>query len=67
MKKSMAVTALSLVLVMNVGTGYTPKIDHRLSSVESALFDKLENRAITEQALELIRKMKSRALPSQAG
>lgn len=66
MKKSMAITALSLVLVMNIGSGYTRRIDHRLSTIESSLFEKLENRECTEQALELERKTKSRATPCQA-
>lgn len=60
MRKNIAITVLSIVFVMNVGSGYTRRIDHQLAKVESSLSERFDNRAFTEQALEAERKGRSR-------
>jgi hypothetical protein len=60
MKKNFAVVILSLVLSMNLGSGYTQRIDHRMSKLESSLFDKLEDRLGVERLLEAERKARTR-------
>jgi len=60
MKRNIAIVVLALVFSMNVGSGYTQRVDHRLYKIESSLCEKLEDRRGTEQMLEAERKMKSR-------
>lgn len=60
MRKNIAITVLSLVLAMNIGSGYTRRIDHQLSKIESSLCERFDSRTCTEQALEAERKVRSR-------
>lgn len=64
MRKNIAVTVLSIVFVMNVGSGYTRRIDHQLARIESSLSERFDNRIFTEQALEAERKLRSRLASS---
>jgi hypothetical protein len=61
MKKNTAVAVLALVFTMNLGSGVARQIDHRMFSIESSLYDKLEDRARAECSLERDRKLRSRA------
>lgn len=62
MRRNIAVTVLSLVFLMNIGSGYTQKIDHQLSKIESSLCERFDNRLFTEQLLETERKTRARAV-----
>jgi len=64
MRKNIAVTVLSIFFVMNVGSGYTHRIDHQLSRIESSLSERFDYRIFTEQALEAERKLRSRLASS---
>lgn len=60
MRKNIAITVLSFVLAMNIGSGYTRNIDRPLSKIESSLSERFDNRIFTEQALEAERKYRAR-------
>ncbi|EFL49951.1 hypothetical protein DesfrDRAFT_3320 [Solidesulfovibrio fructosivorans JJ]] len=60
MRKNIAITVLSIVFIMNIGSGYTRRIDRQLSKVESSLGERFDDRAFVEQALEAERKLRSR-------
>ena len=60
MRKQVVITLLSLVVVLNIGSGRIRRIDHPLSRIESALSEKLDCRDVVEQTVEIERKFKSR-------
>lgn len=59
MEKNFAAVTLTIVLTMNIGSGFIQKIDRRMVKFESALCEEMYNRTCTEQILEVERKLKS--------
>ena len=61
MKSHFALTALAVVLAMNIGSGWTQRIDRQMLAIESSLCSDVDDRVCTERALDAQRKLKSRA------
>jgi len=61
MKSHFALTALAVVLAMNIGSGWTQRIDRQMLTIESSLCNEVDDRICAEQSLEAERKLKSRA------
>ena len=61
MKKNVAVCLLSFLFFMNLCSGCLQHIDRPLSRIESCLSEKLDAREAAEQAVELERRLRSRA------
>lgn len=59
MEKHFAAVALTIVLTMNIGSGFIQKIDQKMVKFESALCEEMYDRTCTEQILEGERKLKS--------
>jgi hypothetical protein len=60
MRSNIAVTLLALMVTLNLGTGVARRIDHRVLTVESCLYDKLEERNAADCLLERERRARSR-------
>ena len=61
MQKNVAVYLLSFLCSMNLCSGCFQHIDRPLSRIESCLSEKLDAREAAEQALEMERRLRSRA------
>ena len=61
MKRNFAVTTLVLLLAMNIGSGWTQRIDRQMLRIESSLCSDADVRACIEQGLDAERKLRSRA------
>ncbi|KHK00607.1 hypothetical protein [Desulfovibrio sp. TomC] len=67
MKSKFAATMLTLFLTMNLGSGWTQRLDHQIWKIESSLRDAVETRVSTEQLLDAERKCRSRAQVTKEG
>ncbi|MEA5088008.1 hypothetical protein [Solidesulfovibrio sp.] len=61
MKKNVAVCLLSFLFSMNICSGCLQHVDRPLYRIESCLSEKLGAREVAEQALEVERRLRSRA------
>ncbi|WP_029457248.1 hypothetical protein [Solidesulfovibrio alcoholivorans] len=61
MQKNVAICLLSFLFSMNLCSGCFQHIDRPLSRIESCLSEKLGAREVAEQALEMERRLRSRA------
>lgn len=67
MQKNFAVALLALVFTANIATGLGHRIDRRVCTVESSLYDKLEDRACADLLVETERKLRCRLRPYRQG